>query len=44
MFLKVGGGMNLKREKLLAVMDAIEQGGVKTLIVACRDGLAGGGR
>jgi putative resolvase len=31
---EIGGGMNLRREKLLAVMDSIEHGQVATLVVA----------
>ncbi|MCZ0980818.1 IS607 family transposase [Streptomyces diastatochromogenes] len=37
---EVGGGMNLKRKKLLALVDAIEQGEVGTLVVAHEDRLA----
>ena len=37
---EVGGGMNLKREKLLAVMDAIERGEISTLVIAHKDRLA----
>ncbi len=37
---EVGGGMDLKREKLLAVMDAIERGEIATLVVAHTDRLA----
>ncbi len=37
---EVGGGMNLGREKLLALMDAIERGEVATLVVAHKDRLA----
>jgi predicted site-specific integrase-resolvase len=40
---EVGGGMNLKREKLLAVMGAIERGEVSTLVIAHEDRLAGFG-
>ncbi|WP_413804018.1 IS607 family transposase [Streptomyces iranensis] len=34
---KVGGGMNLKRKKLLALMDAIERGEAGTLVVVHKD-------
>lgn len=37
---EVGGGMNLTRPRLLAVMDAIETGQVATLVVAHKDRLA----
>lgn len=37
---EVGGGMNLRRGKFLAVMDAIERGEVAELIVAHKDRLA----
>jgi putative resolvase len=37
---EVGGGMDLKREKLLAVMDAIERGEISTLVIAHEDRLA----
>jgi predicted site-specific integrase-resolvase len=37
---EVGGGMNLKRKKLLAVMDAIERGEIAVLVIAHKDRLA----
>ncbi len=37
---EVGGGMDLKREKLLALMDAVERGQVATVVVAHKDRLA----
>ena len=37
---EVGGGMDLTRPRLLAVMDAVETGQVGTLVVAHRDRLA----
>jgi putative resolvase len=37
---EVGGGMDLRRKKLLTVMDSIERGQVATLIVAHQDRLA----
>jgi predicted site-specific integrase-resolvase len=37
---EVGGGMNLRRKKFLAVMDLIERGEVATLVVAHKDRLA----
>ena len=37
---EIGGGMNLTREKLLAVMDAIERGEIATLVIAHKDRLA----
>lgn len=37
---EIGGGMNLKRKKFLAVMDAIERGEVGTLVIAHKDRLA----
>lgn len=37
---EVGGGMNLKRKKFLALMDAIERGEVATLVIAHKDRLA----
>ena len=36
---EIGGGMNLRREKFLAVMDAVESGDVATLVVAHKDRL-----
>lgn len=37
---EIGGGMNLKREKLLTLMDSIEKGEVKTVVIAHKDRLA----
>jgi predicted site-specific integrase-resolvase len=37
---EVGGGMNLRREKFLALMDAVDRGEVATLVVAHQDRLA----
>ncbi|MFU8849820.1 IS607 family transposase [Micromonospora sp. SL1-18] len=37
---EIGGGMNLRRKKLLALMDAIDRGEVATLVVAHKDRLA----
>jgi len=37
---EVGGGMNLTREKLLAVMDNIERGEIAILVIAHKDRLA----
>jgi putative resolvase len=37
---EVGGGMNLRRKKFLAVMDSIERGQVSVLVVAHKDRLA----
>jgi putative resolvase len=37
---EIGGGMNLRRKKFLALMDAIEQGLVSALVVAHKDRLA----
>lgn len=37
---EVGGGMNFKRKKFLAIMDAIERGEIATLVVAHKDRLA----
>ncbi|MFC9615494.1 IS607 family transposase [Streptomyces sp. NPDC056910] len=37
---EIGGGMNLKRKKFLALMDAIERGEVGTLVIAHKDRLA----
>ncbi len=37
---EVGGGMNLRRKKFLAVMDAVDRGEVATLVVAHKDRLA----
>ncbi len=37
---EIGGGMNLRREKFLAVMDAIENGDIGVLVVAHKDRLA----
>ncbi|MBU3867405.1 IS607 family transposase [Streptomyces sp. 4503] len=37
---EIGGGMNLKRKKLLALMDSIERGEVGTLVIAHTDRLA----
>lgn len=37
---EVGGGMNLKRKKFLALMDSIERGEVGTLVIAHKDRLA----
>jgi putative resolvase len=37
---EVGGGMNLGRKKLLAVMDAIERGETAVLVIAHKDRLA----
>jgi len=37
---EVGGGMNLRRERFLALMDAVDRGEVATLVVAHRDRLA----
>src|SRR5450755_2780177 len=37
---EVGGGMDLRRKKLLTVMDSIERGQVATLVVAHQDRLA----
>lgn len=37
---EIGGGMNLKRTKLLALMDQIERGEVGTVVIAHKDRLA----
>jgi predicted site-specific integrase-resolvase len=37
---EIGGGMNLRREKFLAVMDAVERGEVAELVIAHKDRLA----
>src|SRR4030095_16948343 len=37
---EIGGGMNLRRKKFLAVMDAIENGDIGVLVVAHKDRLA----
>ncbi|MCW3818527.1 IS607 family transposase [Micromonospora sp. DR5-3] len=37
---EVGGGMNLRRTKFLALMDAVDRGEVATLVVAHQDRLA----
>ncbi|MER5337570.1 IS607 family transposase [Micromonospora sp. NPDC002717] len=37
---EVGGGMDLRREKFLALLDAVDRGEVATLVVAHRDRLA----
>jgi predicted site-specific integrase-resolvase len=37
---EIGGGMNLRRTKFLAVMDAIESGDIGILVVAHKDRLA----
>lgn len=37
---EVGGGMNLRRRKLLALMDAVERGEVAEIVVAHKDRLA----
>ncbi|MBM0230226.1 IS607 family transposase [Micromonospora sicca] len=37
---EVGGGLNLRRKKFLALMDAIDRGEVATLVVAHKDRLA----
>ncbi|MFE9690517.1 recombinase family protein [Micromonospora sp. NPDC005806] len=37
---EVGGGMNLRREKLLALMDAVDQGEVAALVADYKDRLA----
>jgi len=37
---EIGGGMNLRRKKFLAVMDAISNGDVAVLVVAHKDRLA----
>ncbi|MEV0809213.1 IS607 family transposase [Micromonospora sp. NPDC050200] len=37
---EVGGGMDLRREKFLALMDAVDRGEVATLVVAHKDRLA----
>ncbi len=37
---EVGGGMNLRRKRFLAVMDAVERDEVATLVVAHKDRLA----
>ncbi|WPB96239.1 IS607 family transposase [Streptomyces malaysiensis] len=37
---EIGGGMNLKRKKLLALMDSIERGEVGTLVIGHKDRLA----
>ncbi|MFU8853713.1 IS607 family transposase [Micromonospora sp. SL1-18] len=37
---EIGGGMNLRRKKLLALMDAFDRGEVATLVVAHKDRLA----
>jgi putative resolvase len=37
---EVGGGMNLRREKFVALMDAVDRGEVATVVVAHRDRLA----
>jgi putative resolvase len=37
---EVGGGMNLRREKFLVLMDAIDRGEVGTVVVAHKDRLA----
>ncbi|WP_346535029.1 IS607 family transposase [Micromonospora sp. DPT] len=37
---EVGGGMNLRRKKFLALMDAIARGEIATLVVAHKDRLA----
>lgn len=37
---EVGGGMNLRRKKFLALMDAVDRGEIATLVVAHKDRLA----
>jgi predicted site-specific integrase-resolvase len=37
---EIGGGMDLRRKKLLAVMDSVERGRVAVLVVAHQDRLA----
>jgi predicted site-specific integrase-resolvase len=37
---EIGGGMDLRREKFLAVMDAVERGEVAELVIAHKDRLA----
>lgn len=37
---EIGDGMNLKRKKFLALMDAIERGEIGTLVIAHKDRLA----
>jgi predicted site-specific integrase-resolvase len=37
---EIGGGMNLRREKFLALMDAVDRGEIATLVVAHKDRLA----
>ncbi|MFI7487585.1 IS607 family transposase [Micromonospora echinaurantiaca] len=37
---EIGGGMNLRRKKLLALMDAVDRGEISTIVVAHRDRLA----
>ena len=37
---EIGGGMNLRRKKFLALMDDISQGRIATLVVAHEDRLA----
>ncbi|MFU8870422.1 IS607 family transposase [Micromonospora sp. SL4-19] len=37
---EVGGGINLRRKKVLALMDAVDRGEVATLVVAHKDRLA----
>lgn len=40
---EVGGGMDLKRDKSVAVMDAVERGEIATLVIVHNDRLAGFG-
>ncbi|MGP3972376.1 IS607 family transposase [Streptomyces sp. 6N223] len=37
---EIGGGMNLKRKKFLALMESIERGEIGTLVIAHKDRLA----
>lgn len=37
---EIGGGMNLRRRRFLAVMDAVDRGEVSTLVVGHKDRLA----
>jgi putative resolvase len=37
---EIGGGMNLRRRKFLALMDAVDRGEIATLVVAHKDRLA----
>jgi predicted site-specific integrase-resolvase len=36
---EIGGGMNFRRQKFLALMDAVDAGGIQTLIIAHKDRL-----